>query len=242
MPKSVQERRDILIAAMNPPGGGGWSSEAQELNLLLHDQAAAMPEGWRMQYAVSDDDSERSPNNREIFASEQRARQHINLTERYAATGDDDDLADREEIPSDGHHVLIVLKHAESGTEVRRWADRESLMTTVRDKNHTPAQKLAVVRAHVDEAMQYGSVRVDRKWRWIVREIEADPSGKVAQRWADRLGMKAELREAQRAAAVDDADDEAKAAPGLVVERLVAAVESRRQAGLNVAGTGQRER
>lgn len=237
-------KRDELVRAMNPAHGKVWSAEAQELNLLLHDLAADPPEGWTVAYEVCDDDSAHNPRNRDAFDRERKPAWRRELARRRDVLRDEDAADDLPEIPADaqggaGHHVLLVLTHEETRAQIRRWVDRAELVALVRRKDRTPAQKIGVVRGHVDAALAAGGARVDRKWGWIVREIQADPAGPVAQRWAERFGLRQELREALRAAAADDAGDDVKAAPDLVVERLVAAVESRRQARLNGDGKGR---
>lgn len=165
--------RDDLIRAMNPPGKQAWSPEAQELNLLLHDLATNPPEGWKVSYELCNDDDERHPTNCATFQRERTYAWREHLTRRHAKYGDDDDLADRDAIPSDGHHVLIVLKHRESGAEVRRWVDRESLMLTVRLKNRSAAQKRVAIHQHIDAAIADAAPRVARK-----QALKADGKGR----------------------------------------------------------------
>jgi hypothetical protein len=158
----MERAREALVRAMNPPEGIGWDAESQELNLLLFDLAADPPEGWIVQYEVCDGNGA-NPRNLEMFAGERRAAWRAHLRRRHEKYGDPDDLADIDAIPTSGHHALIVLKHVETGAEVRRWVDREALLGIVRLKNRTPAQKLALARVHLDAARADGALRVARK-------------------------------------------------------------------------------
>lgn len=198
----MDKRREAIIRAMNPPEGTAWDAESQELHLLLYDLSQSPPDGWIVQYEVSDGNGA-NPRNLDVFANERRRAWREHLHRRHEKFGDPDDLADIGAIPTSGHHALLVLRHVTTGAEVRRWVDREELRKVVVDTLRSEQDKAAALRTHAAGAVADCLPRVARKRAAIVERILSDPEVELAKQ-LDVYGLASEMRETTDPDAVID--------------------------------------